>query len=336
MKTEIDSDKIELKFKSGLPAYTKLERKLKDILSDFMDEVGVRTLPIEGRIKSFESFWRKAERKKYKDPLTQIEDICALRIIYVYENDFARIHDKIEQEFKLLEYGKRPNYKPIENIGYRSDHYILQLPKTWCHAPDYRDLDNLKFELQVRTILMHAWASINHELAYKSQDQIPNILQNDMLNLSETLEDADKQIVQIRAAREQYRELIKKDNMAEFDATVPKDLDTLQAFLDFKWADRKREDWRTSDLLQNLSEAKITFHDIVMSYEKTKDDLHRNEIEGKREGIIDKGGLAQDGMVELSLILTSDKYWSYKKPYVHPKNLPFLEKCRQNFRDHYS
>ena len=65
-----------------------------------------------------------------------------------------------------------PGLEP-DRFGYRSRHFIVSVNREWLKAPNYRGLSGLKAEIQVRTILMHAWADVEYKLAYKKRNMFP-------------------------------------------------------------------------------------------------------------------------------------------------------------------
>ena len=68
-------------FQSLSPAYTGLGISIQRSLAGLVSNAGIEVHAVSHRIKTFESFWRKIERKDYKDPFSEIEDICGARIV---------------------------------------------------------------------------------------------------------------------------------------------------------------------------------------------------------------------------------------------------------------
>lgn len=77
-------DEIKKRFEFNLPKYKDLGGLLEKDLLKLMNDNSIEIYSITHRIKSFDSFYEKIDRKKYKDPLNEIEDICGLRIVCYY------------------------------------------------------------------------------------------------------------------------------------------------------------------------------------------------------------------------------------------------------------
>lgn len=96
---------------------------------------------------------------------------------------------------------KVDNLEP-DKFGYRSHHFVVTLRHEWLNVPNYRGLEGIKAEIQVRTILMHAWADISHKLSYKKKEHIPELFQRNLFQLSALFEIADDRFEMLRAERE--------------------------------------------------------------------------------------------------------------------------------------
>ena len=100
-----------------------------------------------------------------------------------------------------------------DTFGYLSLHYICSLPKD-AGYPD--ELCSKRFEIQIRTILQHAWAAINHDLGYKSEFGVPRAVTREFARLAGLLEIADDEFVRTRDHINRYaeetREKIINDN----------------------------------------------------------------------------------------------------------------------------
>ena len=239
-----DIEIIREKFIELKPMYERLGENVRQALETFLDESNISYLAITYRIKDFESFAEKIKSKKYNNPFEDIEDICGLRIICYYQSDVERICEIIKKEFEIKESQDKEELLNADQFGYRSYHLIGKIKKDWLEAPNYRGLKDLKTEIQIRTILMHAWAEIEHKLAYKQKFHVPSHLKRKLFRISAKLEEADEQFEEIKIESKNYRESIiseaqRKDG--QFDKDMRLDLDSFQAFLDFKFPNRNRD-----------------------------------------------------------------------------------------------
>lgn len=194
-------------FAQARPLYEKLGLNVQQALMTFLNERKIQYLSIQYRIKSIKSFLEKVERKSYVDPLNDVEDICGIRIICYYQSDIKKIQEIILSEFLISENQNKEELLQATEFGYRSTHFIAQIKKDWTRAPNYRNLDTLKFEVQVRTVLMHSWAEIEHKLSYKSEMQIPKELRRKFSRISAKLEEADEQFEEIKDSIEERKNL---------------------------------------------------------------------------------------------------------------------------------
>jgi len=126
---------------------------------------------IKSRIKSPESMSSKLERKHEKanveNALTKVYDACGVRVVCAFLNDVFEIVDAIKKD-RSLEIWDEKNYiqNPKPN-GYRSYHMILLVP-----VETQNETIKIFVEIQIRTIAMDCWASLEHQLKYKQE--IPN------------------------------------------------------------------------------------------------------------------------------------------------------------------
>lgn len=306
------------------PKYEKLGLNVQQALVTLLNENDIPYLSIKYRIKEQISFLEKIDRKKYKNPFHEIEDICGVRIICYFQNDIEKIQEIILKEFNISENQSKQELLNATEFGYRSTHLIAKIKDEWTSTPTYRELNNLKFEIQIRTILMHSWAEIEHKLAYKSESDIPKELRRKFSFISAVLEDADIKFEEIKNQIEKNKaELINKAHIEDrFDESTELNLDTLQAFLDYAFENRVRDIEDTRSILNEMKEFNIPFKKLILGFEKARDILNlieNEETEVKRalyhseyldENDIDPVYWHQTGAVRTLLDLIDDKYFN--------------------------
>lgn len=302
------------KYEELYPLYKRLGENIKEALVQFLEENKIDYLDVEFRIKDFESFYEKIERKKYKKPFDEIQDICGLRIINYYPSDLDKITDLIKKEFNITESVDKQSELDDDRFGYRSYHFIGILKKEWLTAPNYRGLNKFCFEIQARTILMHGWAAINHKLLYKSEKDIPKEFRRDLFRLSALIELADEQFERLRIEREDYaKETIEKekDGKLIIDNNQELNVDSLQALLDFYFPRRaKHED--ISDLVNEIKSCGLSLHDFNNKLLITLPYLNKIEEDESTEDMT--VNWAQSGVVRTILDLTVDSYFEGRLP----------------------
>jgi putative GTP pyrophosphokinase len=115
----------------------------------------------------------------------------------LFEIDWANSIDKR----KILE---------LDRFGYLSLHYICSVPKEKFYDPEHPEINTIRFEVQMRTALQHAWATINHDFGYKTDVEIPVEHLRNMNRLAGVLELADEQFSRIRSEITEYRREVQK------------------------------------------------------------------------------------------------------------------------------
>lgn len=248
---------IEKYFKL-LPKYEKLGENLKNAFQTLLKENEVDILTIKFRIKKLDDFLEKIERKGYKNPFNEMEDICGIRVICYFPSEIELIKKVIEREFDVVEIINKDNKHVPTQFGYRSQHYVLKIKKDWAKTPHFRGLDNLKFELQLRTVLMHAWGEIEHKLAYKKFEHMPPQFRRKFSLLSAKLEEADEQFEELMKKIKDYKKIVNLNSQRDADIN----LDNLLSFWDDKYPKSQRKVKEMRDFLDKIHRSGISFNEL--------------------------------------------------------------------------
>lgn len=189
-------------YRDSLPLLEQMKEEVLAKLREALDRNGLYVTAIEARIKTEESLAGKLALKGAKyATLADITDVLGARIITFYTDDVDRVAAMAEQMFDIdweNSVDKRRLHQ-LDSFGYNSLHYI-------CRLPNYP----LRFELQLRTTLQHAWASINHDTGYKSGIEIPREYLRRMNRLAGMLEMADDEFSRIRTEINDYRRRVQQ------------------------------------------------------------------------------------------------------------------------------
>ncbi|WP_158560617.1 GTP pyrophosphokinase [Paenibacillus contaminans] len=304
---------LKQEFLKVSPLYQRLSINITESLRFLLKENNISFLDVYSRVKEFDSFFDKIDRKQYKKPFDQIEDICGLRIVCYYPSDILLIKQIIDKEFIIVNSEDKLDSLEPDKFGYRSHHFVVKLRNGWLNVPNYRGLGGCKAEIQVRTILMHAWADISHKLSYKKKEHVPELFQRNLFQLSALFEIADDRFDMLRAERENYRNSMINNGLFNLDQEL--NLDSLQAFLDFHFPDRVKQTHGTIDLLDELMKYNISLEDLNESYNKVKKLIPKFEMEIFLEDNIerdvneDEHRWYQSGIIRHILELTNDHYW---------------------------
>lgn len=289
--------------------YKQLEVESKYILEDVFSEKELKYDRIESRIKKFDSFEEKIERKDIHDPkkINEITDFLGLRVICLFLPDLLKVKEIIENEFYIVSEDDKLACEEVDKFGYRSIHYIVKL-KGDCIGRRYDKIKDYKFEIQVRTLAMHSWANISHHLSYKTEEAIPKELQKDFYALSALFHLADKTFESLfNESLKNKNELLKiTDNNKILD--MPLNLDTLKRYGELNQNKRRIDpsDDNISKLITELKDINITTikaldEGIKVSHEEfllwEKEFLPKNKINANYLGFI-----------RINFSMLSDKY----------------------------
>jgi ppGpp synthetase/RelA/SpoT-type nucleotidyltranferase len=203
-----------------------------------MSEAGIKWHTITARPKELQSFLEKVDRKEYSDPFNDTEDLTGARIVCLFMIDLERTGDVISSMFEVLNREDKITEGDVSAFGYMSHHYVCRLSDRYA-GERYDALKGLKFEIQVRTILMDAWANMSHHLSYKNEESIPKDLIKDFHALSGLLYVGDRQFESLfrassRSAATAEDRVLRSAEIAESEVNA----DTIHALLARVYSER--------------------------------------------------------------------------------------------------
>ena len=176
---------------------SEVEHQLRRILT----EEGIPYNAITYRLKDRDSLSEKIDRKQDKYTcLGDLTDIAGVRVITYYSDDVDKVADIVEREFKIDRDNSIDKREALESdrFGYCSVHYVVEMSTERLKLREYQSFIGLKCEIQIRSVLQHAWAEIEHDLGYKSEITIPKNIRRNFSRLAGLLEIADKEFKEIR------------------------------------------------------------------------------------------------------------------------------------------
>ena len=200
-------------YRALMPIYKRMVEIIPGKLQEIFSEAGIIVAALESRIKTEESLAGKLKKKggKYRD-IFDITDIVGLRVITFYVDDVDKVASVLERLFDIdweNSIDKRKAHE-IDSFGYLSLHYICSIPEASYSNPDYPQLNRIRFEVQMRTVLQHAWANLNHDTGYKSGVEIPKVYLRNLSRLAGMLELVDDEFSRIRRELADYRRQVQK------------------------------------------------------------------------------------------------------------------------------
>lgn len=227
----VNKEEINIKdnnFEKIMFLYSSALKEIKTKIEILQEELKLFSNydPIEyitTRIKKPETIIEKLKRKKYdltyENMFEYINDIAGIRIVCNFKSDVYKLVGIIEgfQDIRIL--NKKDFMKNPKKSGYMSYHLIIEVPVNFSSGIMY-----VKVEIQIRTLGMDFWASLEHKLKYKN----PNISKSESKNLikyAKVINNIDENMLTISNKLEKERnnnilitaEKNKKDDMKKFD-----------------------------------------------------------------------------------------------------------------------
>jgi len=213
MKIVIVDKKLK-DYDSEKPIYQAFTLKICELIKELLNAKSIKVSSVTCRLKEKESLKGKIKKhdNKYKS-LTDITDISGVRIITLFEDDVDKVARVIRDEFSIDQENSVDKRKLIDpdRFGYLSLHYVVSLSPERASLTENEKYSGLKCEIQVRSILQHAWAEIEHDLGYKSKEAIPRDIRRSFSRLAGLLEIADSEFESIRNALEQHERTVDID-----------------------------------------------------------------------------------------------------------------------------
>ncbi|WP_243303213.1 GTP pyrophosphokinase [Geothrix oryzisoli] len=227
MSESKEGSELVIEYASENSTYKQLSSKMADLLSQILVREGIVVHSTTSRCKSIESFSRKVSKpEKSYQSLNEITDLAGIRVTTYFATDVDRVAEVVEREFEIdrnNSIDKRTSIDP-DRFGYQSLHYVALLSSSRRELIEYKTFAGKKFEIQIRSILQHAWAEIEHDLGYKSASGVPRGIRRRFARVAGLLEIADDEFCALREELKGYElEVGKKiaDNEKNIDLDLP-------------------------------------------------------------------------------------------------------------------
>lgn len=189
-----------------------MDKTLNSLTVSLLEQRNIKAHQVQTRVKDRSSLKNKIIRKsqKYK-ALNEITDIVGIRIITYFEDEVDQIATMIEEEFEVDQENSIDKRKvDSDKFGYRSLHYVASLKKDRTELAEYSNYEERKFEIQIRSILQHSWAEIEHDLGYKGEFEIPSTAKRTFYRVAALLEQADIEFVKLKSTIAEYEKTVSK------------------------------------------------------------------------------------------------------------------------------
>ena len=224
-------------YRDNLESFNKIKEIVFAQIKDILKKNNILVTAVEARVKEEKSLAGKLELKGHKySSLSDITDIVGTRVITFYTDEVDKIAALVETVFDIdrQESVDKRKMHELNSLGYMSLHYICRIPKTLYYDENHPEINEYRFEIQMRTALQHVWANMYHDTGYKSGVEIPLEYLRSLTCLAGMLELADAQFSRIRMEINDYRRHVQAlVHDGNFD-DVPLNGDTFKSYLDMK------------------------------------------------------------------------------------------------------
>ncbi|MDY5023316.1 MAG: GTP pyrophosphokinase family protein [Blautia sp.] len=170
---------------------------------------------VQGRVKSISSILEKLQRKHI--PIErmeeEIEDIAGIRIICQFEEDIDTVASIIQNRSDMEIKSEKNYLKHIKQSGYRSYHLIIYYTVETIDGPK-----KLQAEIQIRTMAMNFWATIEHSLQYKYKGDMPPHVTERLSKAADAIISLDREMSSVRS------EIVDAQNSSQMQSNLVKDI----------------------------------------------------------------------------------------------------------------
>lgn len=182
-----------------------LETELDILIHSFELKHGYTPVEhMKSRIKSISSIQKKLERRGYSYTEENIEkhvtDVIGVRIVVSFLSDVYDIVSLITHSTNIILKERRDYIANPKESGYTSYHLIVLVP---IYLESY--VEYIPAEIQVRTVAMDFWASLDHKIRYKFKEEIPKEVQVEMKNYAKDIQELDRKMYHMNQIMNKYQ-----------------------------------------------------------------------------------------------------------------------------------
>jgi len=194
--------------------YEGFAQRCESLLKELLEAEGYRVHSVTSRLKERDKLEEKLNREgKHYERLCEVTDTAGVRVITHFEDEVDRVGTLVEREFHIdheRSIDKRRLLDP-DRFGYLSLHYVCGLHPERLKLAENRRYGGLPCEIQIRSILQHAWAEIEHDLGYKANTTVPAPIRRRFSRLAGLLEMGDQEFASIRNELANYAAHVEGD-----------------------------------------------------------------------------------------------------------------------------
>lgn len=167
---------------------------------------------INTRLKTPESIITKAQRKNIDLSLPSIkehmQDIAGIRINCSFNSDIYKLSEMIQQQQDIEVVDCKDYIKNPKPNGYRSLHLILKIPVFMSDR-----VEKVFVEVQIRTIAMDFWASLEHKIFYKYNKEVPSFITKELKEAAESANELDRKMETLHKEIKKIKQMNQADDL---------------------------------------------------------------------------------------------------------------------------
>ena len=189
-------------------ALKMLETEIEILLNEFVNNHRYNPVEhIKSRLKSEDSIKNKLKDKNLeyneKNVFSSVPDVVGLRIVVSFINDVYDIVNMIQNSHNIIIKQKQDYITNPKESGYTSYHLNVLVPIYLENHVEY-----VEAEIQIRTVAMDFWASIDHKIRYKFPEEIPPDVSKALENYAKDIKELDQKMYQLNKIMNSYHENI--------------------------------------------------------------------------------------------------------------------------------
>jgi putative GTP pyrophosphokinase len=218
-----------------------------------LQSVSYRIKDEKGCIEKFREKYLKKLEEEGKDFAIKdfITDIIGVRVVCLYNSDIEPIGALLKSHFDAIdETDKSGILDTTDNqFGYRGLHLDLKLNSVRNFLPEYQDINEFRFEVQIRSIIQDAWSVLDHKIKYK-KSKLPSELKRSINRLAALFEIADNEFLRVRKETLLLEQAALNSNTSATESTKASLLDVFSfqqivegAFIDFTCSPTKTDEF---------------------------------------------------------------------------------------------
>lgn len=162
-------EKLTSEYRQKYDLYNDFASKIASILKQVLKDEGYRFQIVTHRAKKPNSASARFEEKKCQK-LDDLKDLAGCRVIFYLESDVRKFVRKVYETFgekNIVEYNEK-----VSVDGYNAVHTVIHLGEDRLIHPEYKRYTNLLCDIQLTTVLHHAWSELEHDIVYKPQKEL--------------------------------------------------------------------------------------------------------------------------------------------------------------------